>query len=376
MKLANHDELALGGGKPKQVVDVDGIEKYVGWTIAARQKRGEAFAQKKDAALLDDAADRVAAALDVDESAAADALLIACDAVLRANAAQKPALRIVRTDAERVLKGTCSVRDAPEGRRADIAAPAPPAALDAMTPEQVAGELAALGVPIDEAAATNSPVSLPLFRIARAAAEAAQREEGRTRRGKWESPEPDIADSLNDAFTRRRLPLTTGASARAFLATVLSCSGDRITGKYRGRSLPGPYVGQEASAPDLAALASALEAFVAPFATSLQERPASASIVHDGGYGVDGVQRRARSRSSSPRAVPAPVAPGGTAVDQTNFPVVAAPPRPAPRPTEAGTVPEQAHSRRRGTAPCRTGSATGPRVRTNNNVACPCRHAG
>ena len=255
-------------------------------------------------------------------------------------------------------------------------APAPPAALDAMTPEQVAGELAALGVPIDEAAATNSPVSLPLFRIARAAAEAAQREEGRTRRGKWESPEPDIADSLNDAFTRRRLPLTTGASARAFLATVLSCSGDRITGKYRGRSLPGPYVGQEASAPDLAALASALEAFVAPFATSLQERPASASIVHDGGYGVDGVQRRARSRSSSPRAVPAPVAPGGTAVDQTNFPVVAAPPRPAPRPTEAGTVPEQAHSRRRGTAPRRTGSATGPRVRTNNNVACPCRHAG
>ena len=120
MKLANTDELALGGIKPKKVVDVDGIEKYVGWTIAARQKRGEAFAQKKDAALLDDAADRVAAALDVDESAAADALLIACDAVLRANAAQKPALRIVRTDAERVLKGTCSVRDAPEGRRADI----------------------------------------------------------------------------------------------------------------------------------------------------------------------------------------------------------------------------------------------------------------
>ena len=29
------------------------------------------------------------------------------------------------------------------------------------------------------------------------AGEAAQREEGRTRRGKWESPEPDIADSLN-----------------------------------------------------------------------------------------------------------------------------------------------------------------------------------
>ena len=101
-------------------MDVDGIAKYAGWTIAARQKRGEARAQKKDAALLDDAADRVAAALDADESAAADALLIACDAVLRANAAQKPALRIVRTDAERVLKGTCSVRDAPEGRRADI----------------------------------------------------------------------------------------------------------------------------------------------------------------------------------------------------------------------------------------------------------------
>ena len=120
MQLANTDELALGGGKPKQVKDVDGILKYAHLTIAALQKRAETFAQKKDAALLDDAADRVAAALDVDESAAADALLIACDAVLRANAAQKPALRIVRTDAERVLKGTCRVRDAPEGRRADI----------------------------------------------------------------------------------------------------------------------------------------------------------------------------------------------------------------------------------------------------------------
>ena len=70
--------------------------------------------------MLDDAADRVAAALDVDELRAAEALLKACDAVLQADAAQKPALRIVRTDAERVLKGTCSVRDAPEGRRADI----------------------------------------------------------------------------------------------------------------------------------------------------------------------------------------------------------------------------------------------------------------
>jgi hypothetical protein len=120
VKLANTDELALGGIKPKLVVDVDGILKYASCTIAALQKRAETLAQKKDAALLDDAADRVAAALDVDESAAADALLIACDAVLRANAAQKPALRIVRTDAERVLKGTCRVRDAPEGRRADI----------------------------------------------------------------------------------------------------------------------------------------------------------------------------------------------------------------------------------------------------------------
>ena len=101
-------------------MDVDGIAKYAGWTIAARQKRGEARAQKKDAALLDDAADRVAAAIHVDELRAAEALLKACDAVLQADAAQKPALRIVRTDAERVLKGTCRVRDAPEGRRADI----------------------------------------------------------------------------------------------------------------------------------------------------------------------------------------------------------------------------------------------------------------
>ncbi len=120
MQLANTDELALGGYKPKKVVDVDGILKYASCTIAALQKAAETRAQKKDATLLDDAADRVAAALDVDESAAADALLIACDAVLRANAAQKPALRIVRTDAERVLNETCRVRDAPEGRRADI----------------------------------------------------------------------------------------------------------------------------------------------------------------------------------------------------------------------------------------------------------------
>ena len=120
MQLANTDELALGGFKPKKVKDVDGIERLVAWTLAARQKRAETIAQKKDAALLDDAADSVVAALDADESAAADALLKACDAVLQADAAQKPALRIVRTDAERVLKGTCSVRDAPEGRRADI----------------------------------------------------------------------------------------------------------------------------------------------------------------------------------------------------------------------------------------------------------------
>ena len=120
MQLANTDELALGGFKSKKVKDVDGIERLVAWTLAVRQKRTETIAQKQDAALLDDAADRVAAALDVDELRAAEALLKACDAVLQADAAQKPALRIVRTDAERVLKGTCSVRDAPEGRRADI----------------------------------------------------------------------------------------------------------------------------------------------------------------------------------------------------------------------------------------------------------------
>ena len=102
------------------VMDVDGILKYAGCTIAALQKRAETIAQKKDAALFDDAADRVVAALDVDESAAADALLTACDAVLQADAAQKPALRLARTDAERVLERTCRVRDAPEGRRADI----------------------------------------------------------------------------------------------------------------------------------------------------------------------------------------------------------------------------------------------------------------
>lgn len=120
MQLANTDELALGGFKPKQVEDVDGILRYANCTIAALQKRAETIAQKKDAALLDDAADRVVAAVLVDEHAAADALLKACDAVLQADAAQKPALRLARTDAERVLKWTHRVRDAPEGRRADI----------------------------------------------------------------------------------------------------------------------------------------------------------------------------------------------------------------------------------------------------------------
>ena len=118
MKLANTDELALGGYKPKLVVDVDGIERLVNWTLAARQKRAETIAQKKDAALFDDAADRVVAALDLDERAAAGALLTACDAVLQADAAQKPALRLVRTDAERVLKWTRLVRDAPAAAKA------------------------------------------------------------------------------------------------------------------------------------------------------------------------------------------------------------------------------------------------------------------
>ena len=67
-------------------------------------------------------------------------------------------------------------------------APAPPEAPVATTPEQAAGELAALGVPIDEAAATSSPVLLPLFRIAQAAAAAAQREAGGTRIGYWLDP--------------------------------------------------------------------------------------------------------------------------------------------------------------------------------------------
>ena len=58
-------------------MDVDGIERLVTWTLAARQKRAETIAQKKDAALFDDAADRVVAALDLDERAAAGALLTA-----------------------------------------------------------------------------------------------------------------------------------------------------------------------------------------------------------------------------------------------------------------------------------------------------------
>jgi hypothetical protein len=113
VQLANTDELALGGFKSKKVKDVDGIERLVAWTLAVRQKRTETIAQKQDAALLDDAADRVAAAIHVDELRAAEALLKACDAVLQADAAQKPALRLARTDAERVLKWTHRVRDAP-----------------------------------------------------------------------------------------------------------------------------------------------------------------------------------------------------------------------------------------------------------------------
>ena len=99
-------------------MDVDGIAKYAAWTIAARQKRAETIAQKKDAALFDDAADSVVAAIHVDELRAAEALLKACDAVLQADAAQKPALRLARTDAERVLKWTRRVRDAPAAAKA------------------------------------------------------------------------------------------------------------------------------------------------------------------------------------------------------------------------------------------------------------------
>ena len=71
-------------------MDVDGIAKYAAWTIAARQKRAETIARSKDAALLEDAADRVVAAVYVDELRAAEALFTACDAVLQADAAQKP----------------------------------------------------------------------------------------------------------------------------------------------------------------------------------------------------------------------------------------------------------------------------------------------
>ncbi len=141
MQLANTDELALGGIKPKLVVDVDGILKYASCTIAALQKAAETRARKKDAALFDDAADRVVAALDLDERAAAGALLTACDAVLRANAAQKPALRIVRTDAERVLERTCRVRDAPTAAKA-----AERVLLDAATAVVTAGEADRTGV--------------------------------------------------------------------------------------------------------------------------------------------------------------------------------------------------------------------------------------
>ena len=116
-------------------MDVDGIAKYSGWTIASRQKRAETIAQKQDAALFDDAADRVVAALDLDERAAAGALLTACDAVLQADAAQKPALRLARTDAERVLKWTRRVRDAPAAAKATERV-----LLDAATAVVTAGE--------------------------------------------------------------------------------------------------------------------------------------------------------------------------------------------------------------------------------------------
>ena len=116
-------------------MDVDGIAKYAAWTIAARQKRAETIAQKQDAALFDDAADSVVAALDLDECAAAGALLTACDAVLQADAAQKPALRLKRTDAERVLKWTCRVKDAPAAAKATERV-----LLDAATAVVTAGE--------------------------------------------------------------------------------------------------------------------------------------------------------------------------------------------------------------------------------------------
>ena len=135
MQLANTDELALGGFKSKKVKDVDGIERLVAWTLAVRQKRTETIAQKQDAALLDDAADRVAAAIHVDELRAAEALLKACDAVLQADAAQKPALRVARTDAERVLKWTRRVRDAPAAAKATERV-----LLDAATAVVTAGE--------------------------------------------------------------------------------------------------------------------------------------------------------------------------------------------------------------------------------------------
>ena len=126
--------------------------------------------------------------------------------------------------------------------------------------EQAAVELAALGVPIDEAAATRSPVSWQLLRIVRAAAE-------RRSAGGWSAARPGSPGTRNRRLARRcraaPAPLTTGATARAFPRAQLWGTASKKLHRQRalGRVR---YQGQDASEDDLAAQqASELEAFVA-----------------------------------------------------------------------------------------------------------------
>ena len=130
----------------------------------------------------------------------------------------------------------------------------------------------------------NCAVARALLRVA----QAARPDAGRIRFGTWPDEELDLVAAFVAQFQYRTLPLKRGSLLRTFLSEVLNCEGMRITKKFAGDSSFGKQVfvlPQQNF--DLADVAQRLAPLVEAFIQAPQ----------------------ARSRPSSPRAVPAPAPP-------------------------------------------------------------------
>ena len=152
------------------------------------------------------------------------------------------------------------------------------------TPAELAGAaLARLGVKTVDPSA-NCAVARALLRVAQAA-----RPDERLRKGKWPDEEFDLAEAFVAQFKARTLPLKRGSLLRTFLSEVLNSDGMRLTKKFSksdvdlGKQV---FVISEQNF-DLDDVAQRLVPLVEAFIQAPQ----------------------ARSRPSSPRAVPAPAPP-------------------------------------------------------------------